>query len=84
MATASETGHAKNVANFNELISTILGYGPDYNPTKTSLKTESMQSTSLLARKAIDAVNNSLSLYSISIASRDVALNRLANWLHAY
>ena len=58
MATASETGHVKNVANFDELISKILGYGPDYNPTKTSLKTESLQSTSFIARKAIDAVND--------------------------
>ena len=33
-----ETGHAKNVANFQHLISFLRGYGAPYNPTKTLLK----------------------------------------------
>ena len=73
MATTSETGHSKNVANFDELISKILGYGPNYNPTKTSLKPESLQSTSLMARRAIDAVNDTFPVYSNAIAAREVA-----------
>ncbi len=78
MATTSETGHVKNVANFDELISKILGYGPDYNPTKTSLKTESLQTTSFLARKAIDAVNDFLPAYSNAIASRELVFDPLS------
>ena len=38
MASTSETGHAKNVANFQDLIEFVTGYGVTYNPSKTSLK----------------------------------------------
>ncbi len=33
-----ETGHAKNVANLQDLIAFVTGYGATYNPTKTALK----------------------------------------------
>lgn len=38
MASTSETGHAKNVANFKDLISFVTGYGVTYSPTKSRLK----------------------------------------------
>ena len=38
MASTSETGHAKNVANFQDLIEFVTGYGATYNPSKSSLK----------------------------------------------
>ena len=38
MASTSETGHAKNVANFEDFISFIIAYGATYNPTKAILK----------------------------------------------
>ena len=38
MASTSETGHAKNVANFQDLIEFVTGYGATYNPSKASLK----------------------------------------------
>jgi len=38
MASISETGHAKNVANFQDLIEFVTGYGETYNPSKASLK----------------------------------------------
>jgi hypothetical protein len=38
MASKSETGHAKNVANLEDLISFCQGYGPAYNPAKENLK----------------------------------------------
>lgn len=38
MASTSEVGHAKNVANFQDLIAFVEGYGATYNPTKNSLK----------------------------------------------
>ena len=33
-----ETGHAKNIANFQDLISFVTGYGATYNPNKNTLK----------------------------------------------
>ena len=38
MASTSETGHAKNVANFQDLIEFVTGYGTTYNPSKNALK----------------------------------------------
>jgi len=37
MPSTSETGHAKNVANFEDLISFCNGYGATYNPSKDAL-----------------------------------------------
>ena len=38
MASTSETGHTKNVANFQDLIEFVTGYGATYNPSKNALK----------------------------------------------
>jgi hypothetical protein len=38
MASTSETGHAKNVTNFQSLISFVTGYGAIYNHTKSKLQ----------------------------------------------
>lgn len=37
MASTSEVGHAKNVANFQDLIEFVTGYGSAYDPSKASL-----------------------------------------------
>ena len=44
MASTSETGHAKNVANLQSLISFCQGYGASYNPSKESLSIASLKS----------------------------------------
>lgn len=38
MPTFNETGHAKNVANFEDMVNFVIGLGGTYNPTKNSLK----------------------------------------------
>ncbi|MFN3969112.1 hypothetical protein [Flavobacterium sp.] len=38
MSTFSEIGHAKNIANFQDLIAFVEGYGSMYNPSKDALK----------------------------------------------
>jgi len=38
MTSTTETGHAKNVANFESLISICTGYGTAYNASKENLK----------------------------------------------
>jgi len=77
MASISETGHAKNVANFDELISFITGYGTDYNPTKASLRLAALQTHSTSAKNAIAAVNAAIPAYSNAVASREVAFGPL-------
>jgi hypothetical protein len=37
MASTSETGHAKNVSNFETMISYCTGYGADYNPSNSQI-----------------------------------------------
>ncbi|WP_298138005.1 hypothetical protein [Flavobacterium sp.] len=42
MKSTTETGHAKNVANFEDLISFCTAYGTNYNPSKTSISLASL------------------------------------------
>ena len=37
MPSTTETGHTKNVANFEDLISFCNGYGVTYNPSKDAI-----------------------------------------------
>ena len=90
MASTSETGHSKNVANMDALASFTLGYGPAYNPTKNSIKTESLLVISSVAKKALADVNLVLPVYSNAVAEREVAFtplsklaSRILNYLKA-
>lgn len=38
MPSTSETGHAKNIANFQDLIAFVTEHGATYNPSKAGLK----------------------------------------------
>lgn len=53
----SETGHAKNVANFQSLISFCSALGAVYNPSKESLKIPQLQS---LLQSAQDKINSTI------------------------
>jgi hypothetical protein len=52
MPSTSETGHAKNVAKFETLISFCVGYGATYNPSRDALKVANLQ-TLLTDAKAV-------------------------------
>ena len=54
---ASETGHAKNVANFETLISAVQTFGTAYNPARTDLKVPALTTLSGAARDAISGLN---------------------------
>ena len=74
MASTSETGHAKNVSNFDELTSYALGYGVTYNPSKASIKLTALQALGISAKSAIGAVNAALPAYSNAVSAREVAI----------
>lgn len=62
MASTSEIGHAKNVANFQDLISFVTSYGATYNPTKNALKLPqltALQTTSQTKLAEVVAKNTS-------------------------
>lgn len=43
MARIFGKGHAKNVANFDDLISFVEGYSESYNPSREAFKLQSLQ-----------------------------------------
>ncbi|HEX2976677.1 MAG TPA: hypothetical protein VHO68_12140, partial [Bacteroidales bacterium] len=59
-----ETGHAKNVANFDDLVSVIEGYGPAYNPSREELKLQYLKQLSKSSKDVIAAVNSTIPAYS--------------------
>jgi hypothetical protein len=73
MASITETGHAKNVANLDELISSVIGYGTAFNPSKASIKVEALQTLSVNAKNAIGRVNAAFPAYSNAVAAREAA-----------
>lgn len=58
MKSTSETGHAKNIANFQDLISFCQGYGTSYNPAKESLKIVQLQAQYQLALDKLNATKS--------------------------
>lgn len=63
-----ETGHAKNVANFEELVSFVTAYGTAYNPTKAAIKLPAL--TALVTQVKSDIAN---------VTTKNVAYNNAVN-----
>lgn len=78
MAQIAESGHAKNVANFDDLLSFVQGYGESYNPTREALKLLAMQAVSKNGKDAIAAVNAALPAYTKSVATREAAFDPIS------
>lgn len=72
MASTSETGHAKNVANFDELISFVTGYRESYNPSKATIKLDALKALSDHAKHSINAVSSMEPAYKSAVAAREV------------
>ena len=72
MASNSETGHAKNVANFDELISFVTGYRESYNPSKATIKLDALKALSDHAKNSINAVSSMEPAYKSAVAAREV------------
>ena len=63
-----ETGHAKNVANFEDLISFIIGYGAAYNPTKVPIKLAALNTLFTTAKADI-----------LNVTTKSIAFNNATN-----
>ena len=72
MASTSETGHAINVANFEDLISRCLGYGVIYNPTKVVLQVPALQALRLTAQGNLTSVNSAIVVIINAINARQL------------
>ena len=70
MPTSTETGHAKNVANFENLILFCTGYSATYNPSKSSIKLTALNPQLTDARAAINDVTQKVTTFNIAINKR--------------
>ncbi len=77
MASTSETGHAKNIANFQNLISFCQGYGTTYNPVKESLKIPQLQALYTLANEKLNATKTQKTLFDKATNERKTAFQNL-------
>ena len=75
MASTSETGHAKNVANFEKLVAETTSFGATFNPSKAALKTAALTTQLTAAESAITAVNSAEPAYKNAISARDAAFS---------
>lgn len=77
MASTSETGHAKNVANFQDLIAFVTGYGAIYNPSKNALKLTQLTSLQAAAQTKIADVVAKNTTFNNAVNDRMTAFGGL-------
>ena len=77
MASTSETGHAKNVANFETLISFCVGYGATYNPSKANLKVPALQTQLASCKANIASVTSTSVAFNNAVNARIIAFDGL-------
>jgi predicted O-linked N-acetylglucosamine transferase (SPINDLY family) len=77
MASTSEVGHAKNIANLNLLNTNILALGSTYNPSNPKLLLSNLQSIYTVALSQQESVNNLVAPYSIAVDAREAIFKPL-------
>ncbi|MGL2966342.1 hypothetical protein [Flavobacterium sp. XGLA_31] len=77
MNSTSETGHAKNVANFETLIAYCIGYGTSYNPANANLKIESLQDKLSKANLKLQAVKDTKVPFDAATGTRQLLFKPL-------
>lgn len=77
MASTSEVGHAKNIANFEDLISFCTNYGTNYNPSKTALQLPQLNSLFTTAQTNLNNVTITNTAYNTAINARVQAFENI-------
>ncbi len=77
MASTSETGHAKNIANFQDLIAFVTGYGATYNPSKSTLKLPQLNTIATTSQSKLADVITKNTSYNNSVNDRIIAFDPL-------
>jgi hypothetical protein len=75
MKSTSETGHAKNVANFQDLIEFVTGYGTTYDPSKNSLQLAELITLKTSADTALAEVITKNTAYNGKVNERVAAFS---------
>lgn len=68
----NESGHVKNVANFENLISFCAGYGTNYNPANAAIKISALQAKHAESITALEAVNLNLPPWINAVNEREI------------
>lgn len=77
MASTSEVGHAKNIANLNLLNTNIAALGNIYNPSNPKLQLAYLQNLYTTAFNHQESVNNLVAPYSIAVDEREIIFKPL-------
>lgn len=77
MASTSEVGHAKNIANLNLLNTNIIALGAIYNPSNPKLLLTNLQNIYTSALSQQGNVNNLVAPYSIAVDGREAIFKPL-------
>lgn len=77
MASISEVGHGKNVANLEDVISMCVGFGPTYNPSNNSLKIAGLTALKTNGDTVMTGVTNSYSTLKLAVNDRELAFEPL-------
>jgi hypothetical protein len=78
MASTSETGYAKNIANFEDLISFCTGYGTAYNPANATLKLTALNTLFTSAKSSLSTINTMLPPWKNAINAREISFAPLS------
>lgn len=78
MASTIEKGHAKNIANFEDLISFCIGYGTMYNPGTVALQVPSLQTKYTSALADLQAVVSAKTLFDNATNERVILFKELS------
>lgn len=79
MGNSPETGHTQNVANFEELITIVKGYGDSYKPTRNAISIIELNKVLAESNSSINKVSSEHSAYTIAVAVRESEFNKLGN-----
>ena len=77
MPSISETGHAKNVANFEDLISFCNGYGATYNPSKDALTITKLKDLQTTAKASLQQAKTNKTSFDNATNARQLAFKDL-------
>jgi hypothetical protein len=73
----SETGHLKNVANFEDLITFCLNYGSAYNPSNEAIKIQNLQELLQSAKEILKKVKSDKTSFDNSVDNRRIAFEEI-------
>ena len=77
MASQSEVGHAKNVANFADLISYCTAYGTTYNPSKAALQLTALNTLLTSAQTELANVTTAKNTFNTVTGDRQLTFEPL-------